>query len=88
MLDLPPGRVEGYHLIRRLRRADKTREVPILVVTAMDLENAQLAVEQGANASLTKPFAPAALVEIAERLVEKHGRAAAHFSSPPSAAGH
>ncbi len=89
VLDLRLGKMDGYHMIRRLRRDDKTREVPILVVTAMDLEDAQLAVEQGANASLTKPFAPAALVEIAERLLERHGRGApagAGAASEPMAA--
>jgi len=65
LLDLMlPGGYDGFEVCRRLRSAEATRAVPIIVISAMDDETAkQAALEAGATAYYTKPFSPTALLK-------------------------
>jgi DNA-binding response OmpR family regulator len=65
LLDLMlPGSFDGFAVCRRLREAEATRTVPIIVISAMDDETAkQTALEAGATAYYTKPFSPTALLK-------------------------
>jgi DNA-binding response OmpR family regulator len=65
LLDLMlPGSFDGFEVCRRLREADATKAVPIIVISALDDEAAkQKAQEAGANAYYTKPFSPTALLK-------------------------
>ncbi len=59
LLDLMlPGGYDGFDVCRRLREAQATRAVPIIVISAMDDETAA-----GATAYYTKPFSPTALLK-------------------------
>ncbi len=63
VVDLNIPGIDGFELTRRLRRDDRTREVPVLAVTgyaafAAEPDRAQRA---GCNAVLQKPCSPAAL---------------------------
>ncbi len=59
-----PGSYDGFDVCRRLREAEATRAVPIIVISAMDDETAkQAALEAGATAYYTKPFSPTALLK-------------------------
>jgi two-component system phosphate regulon response regulator PhoB len=57
-----PG-ASGVHLARRLRDADRTREIPIIMLTAKtgEMDKVQ-GLESGADDYITKPFSPKELM--------------------------
>lgn len=58
---LPGG--SGIELLRRLKREDNTRDVPVIMLTAKTAEdNVIQGLEVGADDYLTKPFAPRELI--------------------------
>ena len=66
LLDLMLPKVNGFVVIERLRSQEKTRNTPILVITAVnDMEGKVRGIEAGANDYLTKPFK---LFEVQTRL--------------------
>src|SRR5271156_3112592 len=56
LLDLMlPGSIDGFEVCRRLRDAEATRSVPIIVISALsDEESKKRALEAGATAYYTK----------------------------------
>lgn len=62
LLDLMMPEMDGYDVFQRLKSDDRTRHIPVLVVSALasswDIERAAQA---GLSNFLTKPFEPAAL---------------------------
>jgi len=64
LLDLTmPGEFDGFEVCRRLRRAENTSKIPIIIVTAIDDdESRRTATEAGATAYFTKPFSPIGLL--------------------------
>ncbi len=70
LLDLHlPGGFDGLDVCRKLRQADATRAVPIIVISALtDDGSRQRAVEAGATAYYTKPFSPTALLKELESI--------------------
>jgi DNA-binding response OmpR family regulator len=70
LLDLHlPGSFDGFAVCQRLRAAEQTRGVPIIVISAMaDEASRQRAIEAGATAFYTKPFSPTALLKELESL--------------------
>jgi two-component system phosphate regulon response regulator PhoB len=77
LLDLMlPGGYDGFEVCRRLREAEATRTVPIIVISAMDDETAkQAALEAGATAYYTKPFSPTALLKELETVPRRDSSA-------------
>ncbi len=75
LLDLMlPGGYDGFEVCRRLRDAEATRAVPIIVISAMDDETAkQAALDAGATAYYTKPFSPTALLKELETVPRRDG---------------
>ena len=56
LLDLQLPRMDGYEVARRLKQAEKTKIVPIVVVSAFaEVENRVKALEAGADDFLSKP---------------------------------
>src|ERR1700733_4833705 len=57
LLDLHlPGAFDGFAVCRALREVDETRQVPIIIISAMtDDESKERALEAGASAFYTKP---------------------------------
>jgi CheY-like chemotaxis protein len=70
LLDLHlAGGIDGFTVCRKLREAESTRAIPIIVITALaDDESRQQAVEAGATAYYTKPFSPTALLKELEMI--------------------
>lgn len=67
-LHLPSG-LDGYDVLAKLREAEATRAVPIIVISALsDDESKQRAVDAGATAYYTKPFSPTALLKELEAI--------------------
>jgi DNA-binding response OmpR family regulator len=65
LLDLNlPGSYDGFEVCRRLRADERTRTVPVVIISALDdSESKQRALEAGASAYYTKPFSPMALLK-------------------------
>lgn len=70
LLDLMlPGGLDGFDVCRKLREAEATRAIPIIVISALtDDASKQRATEAGATAYYTKPFSPTALLKELETL--------------------
>lgn len=57
-----PG-TSGVELVRRLRKQDSTRQLPIIMLTAKDGDEHSIqALDTGADDYITKPFSPKALI--------------------------
>jgi two-component system alkaline phosphatase synthesis response regulator PhoP len=71
VLDIMMPGVSGYEVCRRLRADERTRDIPIIFLTAKDtLADRDFGLELGANAYITKPFGPRKLIEAIENLLE------------------
>lgn len=62
-LDLRMPGLDGYDVIRFVRQAGEISDTKILVISALDEDCLQRALECGANAVLQKPFANEELIE-------------------------
>jgi two-component system, OmpR family, alkaline phosphatase synthesis response regulator PhoP len=62
VLDLMLPGLDGLEVCRRLKRADKTSEIPVIILTAKGEEEDVVAgFEAGADDYITKPFSPKVL---------------------------
>jgi CheY-like chemotaxis protein len=70
LLDLMlPGQHDGFDVCERLRRDPSTRDVPVVIISALDDEQSRAkAAAAGATAYYTKPFSPIALLKEIDRL--------------------
>jgi len=72
ILDLNLPDIDGLALCRELRRADETRRVPIIMLTARVEEADRLrGLEIGADDYITKPFSPRELVARVQALLRR-----------------
>ena len=63
LLDWMLPSVSGIEVCRRLRQSEKTRNIPIIMVTARSEESDKLmGLDYGADDYITKPFSPAELI--------------------------
>lgn len=69
LLDLMMPIVDGFEVARRLHAREDTRNVPIIVMTAMH-DAAARAREVGAQACVTKPFDIAELVQSIRQVID------------------
>jgi two-component system chemotaxis response regulator CheY len=75
VLDLNMPDIGGFEVIEFVRCQDKLKSLPILVVTTRGDEGSRArAMELGASAFMTKPFAPQAILEAVRALLD--GKAA------------
>lgn len=71
VIDISIPGVDGWEMTRRLKLDERTRDVPVLLVTGHALdEDRQRARELGCAGYLVKPVPPAHLVEEVARLAE------------------
>lgn len=69
ILDIGLPEMDGWEVLRRLRRTPATRHLSVLVLTAhAEEESRKRATEVGADGFVTKPFQPADLRLEVERL--------------------
>ncbi len=73
LLDLMlPGQYDGWEVCRRLRSDPATKEVPVVIISALDdPDSRKKAADAGANAYYTKPFSPIALLKEIDRIKEQ-----------------
>ena len=76
LLDLNlPGPFDGFEVCERLRKDDSTKNVPILIISALDdARSKERATAAGATAYYTKPFSPTALLKEIESLKRRSGQ--------------
>ena len=68
--DLMMPDIDGLELTRRLRANQKTRHIPIVMLTARaDLDDRVAGLDTGVNAYLTKPFSPRELLSTVRSLL-------------------
>ena len=59
LLDLIMPEMSGFEMLRRLKAAEHTNHIPVIVISALDdLDSAVRCIEAGAEDYLTKPFNP------------------------------
>ncbi len=70
LLDLMlPGVLDGFAVCERLRADERSRDLPIFVISAMDEGSARpRAMEAGATAYYSKPFRPLELLEHIQKM--------------------
>jgi CheY-like chemotaxis protein/tRNA A-37 threonylcarbamoyl transferase component Bud32 len=62
LLDILMPEVDGFEVLRRLKRAPETRDIPVIMISALDdLDSVVRCIEEGAEDHLTKPFEPVLL---------------------------
>lgn len=72
ILDLILPGMDGFQLCALLKRDDSLRQTPILMLTARTQErDVERGIALGANAYMTKPFKPAALLKQIDDLLNK-----------------
>jgi CheY-like chemotaxis protein len=75
VLDLMLPEIDGFKVARRLRSDDRTRDVPIIALTALvSGKSRELALGAGCSAFFSKPVAPEALVGELVRLIARRTR--------------
>jgi two-component system cell cycle response regulator DivK len=75
VLDLMLPEIDGFKVARRLRSDDRTRDVPIVALTALQSgKSREMALAAGCDAFLSKPAAPGALVGELVRLIARRTR--------------
>ena len=70
IMDIMMPEIDGYEALRIIKESDKTKHIPVLVVSALSSMNEKIvALEYGADGMLTKPFDRVHLAEQIEALV-------------------
>ena len=70
IVDINMPRLDGIALVRALRQADKSRFIPILILTAETRrERREEARQAGATGWIVKPFSPEKLVETVNKVL-------------------
>jgi len=65
--------VNGLELLRRLRRDDRTREIPVIMLSAKaEIDNKTQGLDSGADDYLTKPFSPKELISRIKAILRRH----------------
>ncbi|MBI2219023.1 MAG: response regulator [Candidatus Rokubacteria bacterium] len=77
LLDLMLPRVSGWEVARRLRQSPRTREVPIVAVSALArAQEREAAVHAGCDAYIAKPFTPEDMARVISGALGRQGAAA------------
>ncbi|MFA7501088.1 MAG: response regulator, partial [Sulfurimonas sp.] len=70
IMDIMMPEIDGYEALRIIKESDKTKHIPVLVVSALSSMNEKIvALEYGADGMLVKPFDRVHLAEQIEALV-------------------
>ena len=76
LLDVMMPKMDGFEVLRLLRKRPETKDVPIVMLTTLAHESDQIkGWGGGVNDYVTKPFNPAALLEVIERCLSAGGSA-------------
>jgi len=68
-LDLRMPGISGYDVLKFIRSTPETAHIKVVVLSALDQQALQRALDEGADAVLSKPFDNQALTDVVERLL-------------------
>ncbi|MBN1384346.1 MAG: response regulator [Elusimicrobia bacterium] len=71
VLDLMLPEIDGFEVIKMLKKDPGTAHIPIIVITARTVENGKKAVKMGANEYLIKPFSVKSMLEELDKVIKK-----------------
>ncbi len=75
ILDLMLPKLDGYRVCRMLKFDEKYKDIPIILFSARVQESdVKMGEEQGADAYVTKPFEPKALLAKIDELLVKYNK--------------
>lgn len=74
ILDIALPDVDGWEVLRRVRAGDRTRALPVLILTGLDAVHADQVLAMGADAFLAKPVSAQVLVETVGRLLRRSAK--------------
>jgi DNA-binding response OmpR family regulator len=73
LLDIMMPRVSGYEVLERVKKDERTRSLPVIMISAVDdLESVVKCIEMGAEDYLFKPFNPVLLKARVSASLEKN----------------
>ncbi|MEU3629972.1 MULTISPECIES: response regulator [Streptomyces] len=72
-LDMVMPRLDGLSTAARLRADERTRHLPVAIISACDEAEVASGLEAGVDAFLSKPFEPARLVQMVRGLLLSSG---------------
>lgn len=79
--DIMMPEMDGLELCRRIKAAEVTSHIPVILLTALsELDNRLEGLETGADYYLAKPFEPRELLTAAHNLIEQRHKLRKHFS--------
>ncbi|MBI2916530.1 MAG: response regulator [Chloroflexi bacterium] len=72
LLDVNMPRLNGFEVLRKVRQSGKLKKTRVIMVTARsDEADRNLGMQLGANAYLSKPFSPLALLDLISKLLSE-----------------
>jgi twitching motility two-component system response regulator PilH len=78
LLDIVMPKRNGYEILRRLKKDERTRHTPVVLVTCRNQDSDRLwGKRQGADEYVTKPFTAAELLTVVTRFTTPGGRSPA-----------
>ncbi len=64
ILDIMMPRMDGFTVLREMKKDDMIKDIPVIVLTAKGgQDDEQIAISLGAKRVMTKPFSPTQLLE-------------------------
>jgi len=70
LADIEMPRVNGYELIRNVRKSGFFRDIPIMILSGWDFTEAKMkCMQEGANEFMGKPFNPSTLLANIKKLL-------------------
>ncbi len=74
ILDLNMPKVNGVELLSRIKKDDKTKHIPIVILsTSKSNVDREKVLNLGADDFITKPFSFNHMIQITKELIEKYG---------------
>ena len=74
LLDIVMPKRNGYEILRRLKKDERTRHTPVVLVTCRNQDSDRIwGKRQGADEYVTKPFTPAELLTVVTRFTAQGG---------------
>ncbi len=74
ILDLNMPKVNGQELLTLLKKNEKTKHIPVIILTtSKSKSDKQKLIDIGADDYITKPYSFDSMIEITKKLIEKYG---------------
>jgi CheY-like chemotaxis protein len=71
VLDVLMPEIDGHEVCRRLKSDERTREIPVVFLSAKDTPaDQEIGLRLGADAYITKPFSPQRLIDTIQGLLD------------------